>query len=167
MRFNLQLFGGRGGPSKLGGGIPTNGSARSSGNGSAIQSVTPAQRGGGFTVQTTNGAYDISPMGKGYTVDIGGDEQYFSSVNAALTAINNDASGSSNAPKNAAIPKSQVSVSTSSYQFSHGSTPRGSGSWAFTIGGETKFFNGKFADAKKKAIAYAAQRGIGSIKVEP
>ena len=164
--FNLQLFGGRGGTSKLGGGIPANGSARSGGNGSAIQSVSPAAIGGGFTVQTTNGSYDIDPMGNGYTVNLGGDDVYFSSFDSAVAAINADAQALAG-PAVKAIPKSQVSVSTSAYQFSAGKMPSGSGNWGFDIGSETVFFSGSYSDAKKKAIAYAAQRGISSIKVAP
>lgn len=43
------------------------------------------------------------------------------------------------------------------------SNPRGYGNWAFKIGKETKFFAGKYSDAKKKAVKEAASKGINSI----
>ena len=63
------------------------------------------------------------------------------------------------------IPKSAVSVNTTTYEFTHGK-PKGNGQWAFKIGGKTVFFNGKNSDAKKQAIAHAAKNGEWSVKLE-
>ena len=44
--------------------------------------------------------------------------------------------------------------------------PRGSGNWHFRVGGkggEEISFSGKYSDAKKKAMKYAAERGIPRI----
>lgn len=60
MKFNLQLFGGRGGTSKLGGGIPANGSARSGGNAGPIQSGVPASTRVATTTATSNAANVLS-----------------------------------------------------------------------------------------------------------
>ena len=59
-----------------------------------------------------------------------------------------------------------VQVSTTEYQFSHGKRPRGEGSWAFFFTDAHVFwFTGKYADAKRAAVAEAKQRGVQTIKV--
>ena len=63
----------------------------------------------------------------------------------------------------APVPKSAVNVATSEFVKAHGAEPRGTGTWAFDIGGQQVFFSGKYADAKKKAIAQAASQGIRRI----
>ena len=255
MRFDLQLFGGRGGTSKLGGGIPANGSARSGNKGastapikrdSAVMLAASMHRDGDNPLlmwkDDGNGGFDYAiakdwndanyARSKGWEVGafnpneqaLIGAARYFASPadatkviqtiqadlqsgdvvkvhpqntgdvfisvdtavgrpalsymvdkNGKVKDLNPTASAQVNMTSNvgpkaatkAAIPASRVSVSTSAYQGSHGSTPRGSGTWAFDIGSETKFFSGKYSDAKKKAINYAAQKGISNIKVGP
>ena len=63
----------------------------------------------------------------------------------------------------APVPKSAVNVATSEFVRAHGTEPRGTGTWAFDIGGRQVFFSGKYADAKKQAIAQAASKGIRQI----
>lgn len=61
-------------------------------------------------------------------------------------------------------------VNTSLYQFSHGKLPRGGcahTAWAFEIEGEVKFFNGKYADAKRQAVAFAKSVDAFEIFVLP
>jgi len=47
---------------------------------------------------------------------------------------------------------------TSTYEFAHGKSPRGYGSWAFKIAGQSdsegQFFSGTFSAAKKLAKAH-------------
>jgi len=65
------------------------------------------------------------------------------------------------------IPASQVTISDSQYRFSTGKAPKGYGNWAFYIGNsdEPVFFHGSYAEAKKKAIREAANRGVNKIRV--
>jgi len=61
-----------------------------------------------------------------------------------------------------------ITVSTTSYKWSHGKEPRGFGYWAFYMGKETTdsepvWFTGKYAEAKKQAIAHA--KGLGITRV--
>jgi hypothetical protein len=60
-----------------------------------------------------------------------------------------------------------IEVNTTQYQFSHGKSPRGYGQWAFFFDGESEpqWYNGKFSDAKKMAIAYAVTKGHSRIAV--
>ena len=64
-----------------------------------------------------------------------------------------------------------MTISTTSYQFSHGGKPKGFGSWAFTINGGMKWFNqATYSEALKKAKAYARKELKGqcvTITVEP
>ena len=60
-----------------------------------------------------------------------------------------------------------VSISTSSYEFSHGKKPKGCGTWAFLIGKEQFWFNNMmYSEAKKQAVKQAKELNIFSIKVE-
>ena len=43
------------------------------------------------TITTSNGDYDITPMGSGFTVEIGGDERYYDNYDDAISAIWADA----------------------------------------------------------------------------
>ena len=69
-----------------------------------------------------------------------------------------------NGSKKDPIPKSSVSVNDTRYRGTHGQ-PKGYGAWMFKIGGETVTINGKYSDAKKKAIEQAAKNGEWSITV--
>ena len=83
---------------------------------------------------------------------------------AALTAFRYRADVFSTNFKGAkAIPQKSVNVGTSEFVRAHGKAPSGKGNWAFDIGGQTVFFNGSYANAKKKAIAQAASMGIRQI----
>lgn len=71
-----------------------------------------------------------------------------------------------------AIKKSQVSVYTGAYKSSHGKEPRGYGSWAFGYTrnpdiSDVEWYTGTYAEAKKQAIAEAANTGHRSIFVQP
>jgi len=65
----------------------------------------------------------------------------------------------------------RVEVKTSEYEFSHGKKPKGTGSWAFFIDGDigdvlrAHWFNGKYSEARKQAVAKARELGIGIITV--
>ena len=65
----------------------------------------------------------------------------------------------------------KMMINTTSYEFSHGSKPKGFGSWAFMINGEMKWFNqATYGEALKKAKAYARKELKGqyvTITVEP
>lgn len=66
------------------------------------------------------------------------------------------------------IPASQVTISDSQYRFSTGKAPKGYGNWAFYLGDDDDkpiFFQGSYADAKKKAVREAANRGVNKIRV--
>ena len=69
------------------------------------------------------------------------------------------------------IPKNQVSINDSQYQFSTGTMPRGNGTWFFfrkssqDIDGEYITVSGKYSEAKKKAISIAAYYGWKSLYV--
>lgn len=66
------------------------------------------------------------------------------------------------------IPASQVTISDSRYRFSTGKAPKGYGNWAFYLGDDDDkpiFFQGSYADAKKKAVREAANRGVNKIRV--
>jgi len=75
--------------------------------------------------------------------------------------------GTQSTPKVKKIPASQVTISDSQYRFSTGKAPKGYGNWAFYIGNsdEPVFFHGSYAEAKKKAIREAANRGVNKIRV--
>jgi hypothetical protein len=66
----------------------------------------------------------------------------------------------------------QVSISTTEYQFSHGRSPRGRGSWAFQIGDSTSnvFWsaaNQLYSDALKVAARVAVHERAWFVKVLP
>ncbi|MCX5831998.1 MAG: hypothetical protein NT140_08945 [Deltaproteobacteria bacterium] len=62
-------------------------------------------------------------------------------------------------------------ITTLQYEFSHGTKPKGFGSWAFQINGETKWFSqANYSEALKKAKAYARrelQDPYATIAVQP
>lgn len=62
-------------------------------------------------------------------------------------------------------------VSTSRYEFSHGRSPRGQGSWGFFLGSsslEDLFWaNGTYSEARRAAVAEANRRGVSSVEVAP
>ena len=63
-----------------------------------------------------------------------------------------------------------IEVSTREYEFSHGKKPRGYGNWAFFFDGATdvgaaKWFTGKFSEAKKMAVAWAASKKHTKVEV--
>lgn len=58
-----------------------------------------------------------------------------------------------------------MAVSTTKYEWIYGKAPRGFGMWAFKVGHEEVFFTGKYAEAKKQAIAYAKEQGARYIEV--
>lgn len=69
------------------------------------------------------------------------------------------------------IHQNQVSIGDSAYRFSTGHAPRGKGTWYFfknrsqDIDGDYIIANGSYADAKKKAIAVAANYGWKNLYV--
>ncbi len=69
------------------------------------------------------------------------------------------------------ISKKSVSVETSLYRFSIGNDPKGYGIWAFGIGNKDPETSdvyricGKYAEAKKQAIAKAAEKGCSRVYV--
>lgn len=73
------------------------------------------------------------------------------------------------------IAKKNVTVDTSEYRFSHGREPKGRGCWAFSekrdpdFGSkdEVKWYTGTYAEAKKQAVAEAAENGIYRIFAQP
>ena len=64
-----------------------------------------------------------------------------------------------------------ISLSTTAYQFAHGRTPRGRGSWAFEFctaagWGEPVFFPvGTYVEARGAALRHAASVGALSVRV--
>lgn len=65
---------------------------------------------------------------------------------------------------------SAIDVSTREYEFSHGKQPRGYGMWAFFFEGidvpaEPFWHTGKYAEAKRFAVAYARTKGYSIVKV--
>ncbi len=60
-----------------------------------------------------------------------------------------------------------MEVRTTKYEWSTGEAPRGYGTWAFKIWQEEVFFSGKYAEAKKQAIAYAKEHDAYFIEVLP
>ncbi len=63
-----------------------------------------------------------------------------------------------------------VEVSTREYEFSHGKKPRGgSCAWAFFFDNNPEPFwhTGSFADARKRAVAWAVTKGYSVVKVGP
>lgn len=62
---------------------------------------------------------------------------------------------------------SDIEVSTREYEWSTGKAPRGTGNWAFNIGGEVEFIYGSYTEAKKLAQIAAKKLGLWSIKVLP
>lgn len=67
------------------------------------------------------------------------------------------------------VKQRDVIVRDSEYRFAHGKTPSGTGNWAFNMGRNgslgTQFFYGKFSEAKKKAIKWAAEHGTEYVSV--
>lgn len=66
----------------------------------------------------------------------------------------------------------KVEFNSHEYQFSHGKQPRGYGNWGFFFDDEqdvTKAYwsVGKFSEAKKMAVAFAAGRGHRVVRVAP
>jgi hypothetical protein len=51
------------------------------------------------------------------------------------------------------------------YQFTHGNSPRGQGTWGFNVGGKTVFVRGSYSGAKRTIAKYAKARGIFNVKV--
>ena len=68
-----------------------------------------------------------------------------------------------------AIKPSQVSIETRRHYLSHLHEPRGRGGWLFeTTAREVVFsHSGTYAEAKKAAKAWAAERGIATLHVCP
>jgi hypothetical protein len=60
-----------------------------------------------------------------------------------------------------------MKIITLEFTLSHGKQPKGFGGWAFRINGETKFFSGNYADAKRAAVEYAKMVGATSVTVLP
>jgi hypothetical protein len=60
-----------------------------------------------------------------------------------------------------------VEVRTTDYEFAHGKKPRGYGCWAFFFDAVTEPFwhTGKYAEAKKMAVAYAVTKGYRVVRV--
>ena len=54
---------------------------------------------------------------------------------------------------------------TTQYQFSHGSTPRGRGNWAFNINGAVLWKSGLLSEAKKSVKAEFPK--AGTVEVLP
>lgn len=70
------------------------------------------------------------------------------------------------------ISKSQVTVDTSEYRFSHGREPKGRGSWAFSEKRnpnykEVKWYDGTYVQARRQAVTEAAANGITRIFAQP
>lgn len=74
------------------------------------------------------------------------------------------------------IAKKDVTVNTREYRFSHGREPKGRGCWAFSekrdpdFGSNSrdiKFYTGTYAEAKRQAVAEAAENGVNRIFVQP
>ena len=66
------------------------------------------------------------------------------------------------------LTKNQVRVSTTSFRFAHGHSPRGEGGWAFDFNGrgQTEFApRGTFAEAKKWAVNRAVELGTTLVEV--
>ena len=65
------------------------------------------------------------------------------------------------------VPASSVRVCNLAYQAVHGRSPKGRGSWAFTMGGQTFWTkpNQTLIAAKREARAEAGRRGLFSCKV--
>lgn len=57
----------------------------------------------------------------------------------------------------------KVRVSTRKWQAEYDRMPRGYGNWGFDIDGEWFFFTAPYADAKKKAMIVAKEKGVGEI----
>ena len=87
--------------------------------------------------------------------------------NVKCLNISNGGSGSeAKKPKKTPIPKSAVSVSgEDQYRFANGKKPSGWGQWGFKIGKEEFWHSGSYTEAKKAAIAKAAEAGEWSVKV--
>jgi len=52
---------------------------------------------------------------------------------------------------------SMIGLRTSRYEFAYGKKPRGFGNWAFEIAGAVYFWNGKYSECKKNALAQAKE----------
>ena len=72
------------------------------------------------------------------------------------------------ATKGDSMTASRVEVSTSAYQFAHGSSPRGTGDWAFFFDGDRQPFwvmGVSYSEARRYAVQVAAERGVSRIAV--
>lgn len=63
-----------------------------------------------------------------------------------------------------------VEVSTYRYVFAHGQSPRGRGSWAFRPWGSPSYqdwqwFQGTYTEARRQAVAWARENGVGRLEV--
>lgn len=72
------------------------------------------------------------------------------------------------------IAKKDVTVETSLYRFSNRREPKGRGCWAFSAkhnpdfgSNDIKWYTGTYAEAKRQAVAEAAENGINRIFVQP
>lgn len=72
------------------------------------------------------------------------------------------------------IAKKDVTVETSLYRFSNRHEPKGRGCWAFSAkrnpdfgSNDIKWYTGTYAEAKRQAVAEAAENGISRIFVQP
>lgn len=70
------------------------------------------------------------------------------------------------------MTRSTVTVSTRSYEASHGRQPRGTGSWAFFFDGERDVAqawwssgSAPYREARAAAVAEARRRGASSVEV--
>lgn len=72
-----------------------------------------------------------------------------------------------------AISKSSVSVITSYFRYNRDCNPRGYGHWAFGLGRKCPedkdilWIMGTYSEAKKQAIAVAAEAGVSVVYVLP
>lgn len=60
-----------------------------------------------------------------------------------------------------------IEINTRTYEWTYGHKPRGRGSWAFEIAGETVWIPGSkiYTEAKREALKIARERGAREIKV--
>lgn len=64
-------------------------------------------------------------------------------------------------------PLSSINVNKDGYLFNHGKYPKGYGSWAFEVKGETYWFTGLFSVCATEAKKVARDKGTYSVKVLP
>ncbi len=62
-------------------------------------------------------------------------------------------------------------MSADRYEFTHGRRPRGEGCWAFELSDGSRacqiFINARYAEAKRQALATAAEQGYTTVSVLP